>query len=125
MESGFSELMVEEKDLKIRIEKKGVALQSPLPIVKIEETKAVLPNSEEKYIKAPMVGAFYRASSPADPPFVETGDIVEKGKIVCIIEAMKLFNEIESEKDCKIIKILAENGKPVEYGQPLFAIEEL
>ena len=75
-------------------------------------------------ITSPMVGTFYRSPSPEAPFFVEVGDEIEPGKVVCIIEAMKLFNEIESEIRGKIIKILAENGKPVEYGQKLFLIKK-
>ncbi len=75
-------------------------------------------------ITSPMVGTFYRAPSPEAPPFVETGDEIEVGKVVCIVEAMKLFNEIESDVRGKVVKVLAENGKPVEYGQKLFLIKK-
>jgi acetyl-CoA carboxylase biotin carboxyl carrier protein len=74
-------------------------------------------------IEAPMVGTFYRASSPTADPYVREGDIVKEGQIVCIIEAMKLMNEIEAKVAGRIAKVLAENGQPVEYGQPLFLIE--
>ena len=74
-------------------------------------------------ITSPIVGTFYRSSSPDKPPYVEVGDIVKKGQVLCIIEAMKLMNEIESETTGKIIQALVENGDPVEYGQPLFVIE--
>ncbi|MCX7738850.1 MAG: acetyl-CoA carboxylase biotin carboxyl carrier protein [Hydrogenothermaceae bacterium] len=74
-------------------------------------------------IKSPLVGTFYRAPSPGAPPFVEEGDKVSKGQILCIIEALKVMNEIESDVDGKIIKILVENGQPVEYGQELFYVE--
>lgn len=76
-------------------------------------------------IKAPLVGTFYRAPSPDAPPYVKEGDVVEKGQVVCIIEAMKIMNEIESDVRGKVVKVLVENGKPVEYGQPLFLIEPL
>lgn len=84
-------------------------------------------NKEEKYhvIKSPLVGTFYRAPSPGAPPFVEEGDTVSKGQVLCIIEALKVMNEIESDIDGKIIKILVENGQPVEYGQELFYIEPI
>ena len=74
-------------------------------------------------IKSPMIGTFYRSASPDKPSFVGVGDEVEPGKVVCIIEAMKLFNEIESEVKGRIIKVLAEDASPVEYDQPLFLVE--
>lgn len=74
-------------------------------------------------IKSPMIGTFYRSSSPDTPAFVNVGDTISPGKTVCIIEAMKLFNEIESEVSGKIVKILVENASPVEYDQPLFLVE--
>jgi acetyl-CoA carboxylase biotin carboxyl carrier protein len=79
--------------------------------------------SRYKEIISPFVGAFYRASAPDKPPFVEIGSIVEKNSPVCIIEAMKLMNEIEADIKCRIVSILAENGQVVEYGQPLFIVE--
>ncbi|MFZ4543930.1 MAG: acetyl-CoA carboxylase biotin carboxyl carrier protein [Saprospiraceae bacterium] len=80
-------------------------------------------NSNLIPITSPIVGTFYRSTSPEKPPFVKVGDSVEKGTIVCIIEAMKLFNEIESEIKGKIVKVLVEDASPVEYGQPLFLVE--
>ena len=74
-------------------------------------------------IKSPMIGTFYRRPSPDKPNFLEVGDKVEVGKVVCIIEAMKLFNEIESEVKGKVVKILVEDASPVEYDQPLFLVE--
>lgn len=81
--------------------------------------------AEDKYItiKSPMVGTFYRSPSPDKEPFVKVGDIIHKGDHICIIEAMKLFNEIESEYEGKVVKVLVEDAKPVEYEQPLFLIE--
>ena len=76
-------------------------------------------------ISAPMVGTFYRASSPDAPPFVREGDVVEAGQTVCIIEAMKLFNEIQSDVSGRVVRVLSENGNPVEYGQPLMLVEPL
>lgn len=91
------------------------------------ETSAPAPApAEEKnlhYITSPMVGTFYRAPSPTSPPFVDIGDTVKKGQTLCIIEAMKLMNEIESDVNGVVVDILVENGKPVEYGQKLFAIK--
>lgn len=74
-------------------------------------------------IKSPMIGTFYRKAAPDKPAFVEVGDTVEKGQVICIIEAMKLFNEIESEVSGKIVKVLVDDTKPVEYDQPLFLVE--
>jgi acetyl-CoA carboxylase biotin carboxyl carrier protein len=80
---------------------------------------------EKKYhvIKSPLVGTFYRSPAPGAPPFVEEGDIVSPGQVLCIIEALKVMNEIESDVRGRIVKILVENGQPVEYGQPLFLID--
>jgi acetyl-CoA carboxylase biotin carboxyl carrier protein len=76
-----------------------------------------------RYVQSPMVGTFYRAASPDSDPFVEEGDSVRKGQALCIIEAMKMMNEIEAEITGKLVKILCDNGQPVEYGQPLMVIE--
>ncbi|ACN99626.1 acetyl-CoA carboxylase biotin carboxyl carrier protein [Sulfurihydrogenibium azorense] len=103
----------------------------PQPVVEIkEEIKTsseplVKEESNKKYhvIKSPLVGTFYRAPSPGAPPFVEEGDMVSKGQVLCIIEALKVMNEIESDVDGRVAKILVENGQPVEYGQELFYIE--
>jgi acetyl-CoA carboxylase biotin carboxyl carrier protein len=76
-------------------------------------------------ITSPMVGTFYRASNPDAQPYVEVGAVVEKGDVVCIIEAMKMMNEIEAEMRGRVLKVLVENGQPVEYGQPLFLLEPL
>ena len=74
-------------------------------------------------VKSPMIGTFYRSASPENPPFVNVGDEVKPGKVLCIIEAMKLFNEIESEVSGRIVKVLVDNASPVEYDQPLFLVE--
>ncbi len=102
----------------------------PAPIVEIkEEIKPESVKTEvettQKYhvLKSPLVGTFYRSPSPGAPPFVEEGDVVSKGQVVCIIEALKVMNEIESDVNGKIVKILVENGQPVEYGQELMYIE--
>lgn len=76
-------------------------------------------------INSPIVGTFYRAASPEAAAFVEVGQVVEKGQIICLVEAMKLFNEIEAEFKCKIVKICVENAQPVEFGQPLFVVEKI
>ena len=79
--------------------------------------------ASHKALKAPMIGTFYRSSGPESPAFVQVGDMVEKGQVICIIEAMKLFNEIEAEESGRIVKALVDNATPVEYDQPLFLIE--
>ncbi|TVT39680.1 acetyl-CoA carboxylase biotin carboxyl carrier protein [Hymenobacter setariae] len=81
------------------------------------------PAANHTPLKSPMIGTFYRSSGPDAPAFVQVGDTVEKGQVICIIEAMKLFNEIEAEQSGRIVKVLVENATPVEYDQPLFLIE--
>lgn len=87
----------------------------------VEAPKASAANSNEPTVNSPIVGTFYASSSPEQEPFVQVGSKVKKGETLCIIEAMKLMNEIEAEEDLQIIKILVQNGEMVEYGQPLFA----
>ncbi|RYD98965.1 MAG: acetyl-CoA carboxylase biotin carboxyl carrier protein [Sphingobacteriales bacterium] len=84
---------------------------------------ATAPSANEKVIKSPMIGTFYRSSGPDKPPFVSVGDDIKTGDVVCIVEAMKLFNEIESEVSGRIVKVLVDDGTPVEYDQPLFIVE--
>jgi len=90
-----------------------------------EERSQAEPQENLHYITSPMVGTFYRAPDPTSPPFVEVGDVVRKNQTLCIIEAMKLMNEIESDIDGIVREIYVENGKPVEYGQRLFAIQPI
>ena len=87
------------------------------------EPAAPAVNSKLVEVKAPMIGTFYRAGGPGKPNFVEVGDEIQAGKVICILEAMKLFNEIESEVTGKIVKILVEDATPVEYDQPLFLVD--
>ncbi|OLC16331.1 MAG: acetyl-CoA carboxylase, biotin carboxyl carrier protein [Candidatus Rokubacteria bacterium 13_1_40CM_69_27] len=94
----------------------AAAAVHPSPVAEVAPTSMIT-------IEAPMVGTFYRASSPTAEPFAHEGDVVKEGQVLCIIEAMKLMNEIESRASGRIAKILVENGQPVEYGQPLFLIE--
>lgn len=88
---------------------------------------AVIPAASDKHeiITSPIVGTFYRSPSPDSDPYVQVGSVVEKGQILCIIEAMKLMNEIEAEFKCKVVEILKENAQPVEFGNPLFVVEKL
>lgn len=133
--SNIKTLKIEKGDLKIHIEthKEIQISQEAKQEAKKEEYKhlEVLPPSEDiqeeekKYhvIKSPLVGTFYRSPAPGAPPFVEVGDIVSPGQVLCIIEALKVMNEIESDVRGRIEKILVENGETVEYGQPLFLID--
>jgi len=96
-----------------------------LHVEAIEQTKQESTSKNLIEIKSPMVGTFYRAPSPESPPFVEVGQNLDVGQVVCIVEAMKLMNEIKSEIKGKVIEALVENGHPVEFGQPLFLIEPI
>ena len=129
-ESDITGLAVEEGGVRIEVrrEKGGVVVQQSSAPSGPAHSGAptageVLPPNVVPVI-SPMVGTFYRSSSPDAKAFVDVGDHVEKGKAVCIIEAMKLFNQIEAEVSGKVIKFLVENGKPVEYGQKLMLIEK-
>lgn len=142
--SGVSEVEIEQKDFKIVIKANGKGMmttaapviQQQIPIAipqtvvaanSVAETpKANAPIADDsKYItvKSPMIGTFYRSSGPDKPVFVNVGDTIKKGDKICIIEAMKLFNEIEAEVSGKIVKVLTDDAKPVEYDQPLFLVE--
>ncbi len=129
--SEITDLELEQDGARVRMKKRKVVQVSSVsnhePVAKkIEQPqpkpKEAEPASTGYVIKAPMVGSFYRSSTPTNPPFVEEGDLVRKGQVLCIIEAMKLMNEIESDANGKIVKIFSENGKPVEFGEPLFEI---
>ncbi len=96
----------------------------PVPKSAQEDSAAAeAPSDDYKEIRSPMVGTFYRSPSPDKPPYIKVGDSIEAGDVVCIVEAMKLFNEIESEISGKIVKVLAEDASPVEYDQVLFLVE--
>lgn len=132
-EADISGLTVEQGDLKIEVKREKQVIPAPMvhstPVpLAPAHTSAPQQKDEEDpnllAITSPMVGTFYRAPSPDSSPFVEIGDKVEPGKVVCIIEAMKLFNEIESEVKGEVAKILVENGQPVEYGQKLFLVKK-
>ncbi|MCX8478685.1 MAG: acetyl-CoA carboxylase biotin carboxyl carrier protein [Chitinophagales bacterium] len=99
-------------------------MAAPAPVAAAATTAAPpAPAAAGTSIKSPMVGTFYRSAGPDKPPFVKPGDKVSKGQVICIIEAMKLFNEIEAEMDGTIVKVLVDDASPVEYDQPLFIIE--
>jgi len=137
--SNISELTIEEKDIKITIKQKEDKYVTAAPVQQVQAIPAVAPvpvaaataaTKEDApvvsnliTIKSPMIGTFYRRPSPDKPNLVDEGDEVKSGKVVCIIEAMKLFNEIESEVSGKIVKVLVEDSTPVEFDQPLFLVE--
>ena len=140
-ESNVSELEITEAEGKVRIVKSGGAVvqqfvaapvQTPMaaapvaaaptaPVAELPAPAAAAPSGH--IVKSPMVGTFYRASSPGAKPFVEVGSKVKEGDTVCIVEAMKILNEIEADKSGTVTRILGENGQAVEYGQPLLVIE--
>jgi acetyl-CoA carboxylase biotin carboxyl carrier protein len=132
-ESNISELEITEAEGKVRIVKGGGALAASAPVaaaplVAMAPAPAVAaavaaPEPAGRVIKSPMVGTYYRAASPGAKPFAEVGDNIREGQPVCIIEAMKIMNEIEADCSGKIIQILCENGQAVEFGQPLFLVE--
>jgi len=138
-ENNLSEIEIEKEGMRIKLKKLGSAqIEHSGPIIiereKTSEStlkqKETLPSQEKIIaktveIKAPMVGTFYRAPSPEAPPYVEVDQIIEPGQVICIIEAMKLMNEIKSEIKAKVLEILVENGEPVEFGQPIFLVEPL
>ena len=148
-DSNISEIKVADKDFKIHIRTKAyteavskgkvavasMPMAAPAPVMQAasaapvaaqatsNEEEAAPAASGEDVIKAPMIGTFYRSASPEKPPFVKVGDRIEKGQTICIIEAMKLFNEIEAEKSGTITKILIDDATPVEYDQPIMEID--
>jgi acetyl-CoA carboxylase biotin carboxyl carrier protein len=131
-ETDITELNIEREGFKIRMKRGYIygPIEMPKTVKPVEETgKISYPSEvleEEKTlhtIKSPVVGIFYKSSSPDSPPFVEVGSRVEKGQVICIIEAMKIMNEIESDVSGIVRKVLVESGQPVEYGEPLFLIE--
>ncbi len=125
-EHNLSELEMEEEGKRIRLKKNFSDISSVIPQNPvIPEQKTDLKKENIIEIKSPMVGTFYAAPSPGAKPYVEIGDNVKPGDIVCIIEAMKLMNEIKAEVAGKIVQIQVENGEPVEFGQNLFMLEPL
>ncbi|MDI9864737.1 acetyl-CoA carboxylase biotin carboxyl carrier protein [Flectobacillus longus] len=141
-QSTLDEVNIETSELKLSVKRYGQApvvqqvVAAPAPVAVAAAPVAAAPAapatpaaapavaSNRVTIKSPMIGTFYRSSSPDTPSFVEIGSEVSKGKPVCIIEAMKLFNEIESEVSGRIVEVLVENATPVEFDQPLFVVEQ-
>ena len=136
-ENSLGELEIEKEGMRIRLKKtsSGVGELGTGVIIEREKisestgvgraSEAAAAASKTAEIKAPMVGTFYRAPSPEAAAYVESGQVIEVGQIICIIEATKLMNEIKSEVKGRIIEIIVENAEPVEFGQPLFLIEPL
>ena len=135
-ENQLAELELEREGMRVRLRKVGSTAESggvvvervlsvptiaagPSPVAEVPSKPAGLE------IKSPMVGTFYRAPAPEAPPFVEAGQEIEPGQVLCIIEAMKLMNEIKAEVKGNVLQILVENGQPIEFGQPLFLVEPL
>lgn len=145
--SGVNEVAIEQENFKITIKTNqtpvyvNAAVPAPMaaapvapavaapaqPAAEAKAPNAPAAEDTSKYItvKSPMIGTFYRSSSPDKPSFVNVGDEISAGKVLCIIEAMKLFNEIESEVSGRIVKVLVDNASPVEYDQPLFLVEPI
>jgi acetyl-CoA carboxylase biotin carboxyl carrier protein len=137
-EFGLTEIEIEKSGERVRVRREvtAAALPGPAPAVgapamaapagQVAPAAGVPADDRRRHlvtVEAPMVGTFYRASSPDADPYVREGDAIKEGQVLCIIEAMKLMNEIESKVSGRVIRVLAENGQPVEYGQPLFLIE--
>lgn len=144
--SGLDEVNIETGEFKVSVKRNAagqfvpaapapVSAPAPVAAAPAPQVSVAVPASpppapkadDSKYltIKSPMIGTFYRSGGPDKPSFVEIGDEVTAGKVVCIVEAMKLFNEIESEISGRIVKVLIENATPVEYDQPLFLVEPI
>lgn len=136
--SGLNEVNIETEEIKLSIKRDAevnqmlqsapmqaptVVASAPTPQTTPLETPTEAPKTNLLEVRAPMIGTFYLTPNPDSEPFSKVGDVIEKGQTVCIIEAMKLFNEIESEVSGKIVKILVDNSSPVEYDQPLFLID--
>jgi len=129
-ETDITEISIEKDGIKVKIKREKMLSPMEISVQKLGslQEKVTMETEEETRVitvTSPIVGTFFRAPSPEADPFVETGSKVKKGQVLCIVEAMKLMNEIESEIDGVVIKILVDNGQPVEYGEPLFLIEPI
>jgi acetyl-CoA carboxylase biotin carboxyl carrier protein len=131
-EHDLAEVEVEAADVRIRVQRTAATVVAPIAAGSAPAAAAAAPerplvtdvvSPALVTVEAPMVGTFYRAPSPTADPYVQDGDVVKEGQVLCIIEAMKLMNEIESKVSGRIARILVENGQAVEYGQPLFLID--
>ncbi len=137
-ESELSELEIEEDGQRMRFSKPSAAVGSvpmayapPIPQAPAEPADAAESTASDALgddvltIDSPMVGTFYVASAPGEPPFIQIGDRVEESQTICIVEAMKLMNEVGAKFRCTVDRVLVENGQPVEFGQPLFAVHRV
>jgi acetyl-CoA carboxylase biotin carboxyl carrier protein len=126
-DTDITEIQLEKDGTKVKIRRQTLLSSIEMhtkPAVTVEKTKEHEEDTQRLMtITSPIVGTFYRAPTPDAPPFVDSGARVKKGQVICIIEAMKLMNEIESEVEGVVVRALVENGQPVEYGEPLFLIE--
>lgn len=137
-QESLEELEIEKAGVRLKVKRQSrhvipevqaapVPHKQPTPVIPVPEAPAPEPvaaqNDQLFYIKAPIVGTFYKSPNPSSPPFVNVGDFVEKGTVLCIVEAMKLMNEIESEVAGQVTAAFIENGQPVEFGEKLFAIK--
>ena len=133
--SELNKLRIKEGEFEISMQRGfegGVATVVAAPAVAASVAPTAVASSTENTsakagdtIKSPMVGTFYSSPSPESPAFVNVGDVVKKGKTLCILEAMKIMNEVEAEFDCKIVEILVKDGSPVEFDMPIFVVEKL
>lgn len=134
--SSLSKLSIEQEGFSINIEKGGVVTtvasvpapvqvaQAPVAVATQEAVAQTAPASKEgEFITSPMVGTFYKSPSPDSPAFVKVGDKITKGKTICILEAMKIFNEVEAEFDCTVLEILVTDGQVVEYDTPIYRVK--
>jgi acetyl-CoA carboxylase biotin carboxyl carrier protein len=131
--SGVNEVSIEENDFKITIKTNqaptvvtaSIPAAAPLAAAPAPVAAAPAVSESDNYmtIKSPMIGTFYRSASPDKPSFVNVGDEIKAGQVLCVVEAMKLFNEIEAEISGRIVKVLVDNASPIEYDQPLFLVE--
>jgi acetyl-CoA carboxylase biotin carboxyl carrier protein len=132
-EYGLTEVEIERSGERVRLRREpaaspapAAAASAPAPVAQAAAVPEPVREDRRQHlvtVEAPMVGTFYRAPSPDAEPYVREGDVIKEGQVLCIIEAMKLMNEIESKVSGRVIRVLAENSQPVEYGQPLFLIE--
>jgi len=135
--SKLGKLKVKDGEFEIAMQREGgdvlvastPSVQAPAPVAEVVSTTVVestpVATVSGEFITSPMVGTFYASPSPDSPAFASAGDTVKKGDVLCILEAMKIMNELEAEYDCKILEVLVQDGEPVEYDMPLFRVEKL